>query len=116
MPWACSCWQRLCVLQWQVNRRANLRIVALEKTREELVQKIADQDRTLQGNRADLDDFRRRLENSAAAFLEAERKAAVVGAERDLATAVCNQAQVDLESVQEALAKWIDTAHQREEA
>ena len=68
----------LCAVQWQVNRRINLQAIDLEKTRQEQVLKIAEQDRTIKGYASDLEDFRRRLEQSDAALREAETKIATL--------------------------------------
>ncbi|HZK79580.1 MAG TPA: hypothetical protein VFC46_00900 [Humisphaera sp.] len=98
----------LCAVQWQVNRRVNLQAIDLEKIRQEQVQKIAEQDRTIKGYIADLEDFRHRLEQSDAALRDAENKIATLGAERDAAVAAHDQLKATLE-------KWVAAVKERDE-
>ena len=51
----------LCVIQWQANRRLNLSHIALEQQLDQQTVKIAQQQTTIQGATADLNDFRARL-------------------------------------------------------
>jgi len=98
----------LCVVQWQANRRINLQAIELEKTRQEQIQKIAEQDRTIKGYMADLEDFRHRLEKSDAALREAETKIATLGMERDRAIAERDQFKA-------TLGKWVAAVKERDD-
>ena len=97
----------LCAVQWQVNRRVNLQAIDLEKTRQEQVQKIAKQDRTIKGYMADLEDFRHRLEQSDAAIRDAETKIATLGAAR---RGGCGRDQLKA-----TLEKWVAAVKERDE-
>jgi septal ring factor EnvC (AmiA/AmiB activator) len=92
----------LCCAQWSANRRLNLQAIALEKTRIEQSATISEQEKTIKGYVADLDDFRQRLELSEAAFKEVEQKLTTITAERD-------QLKTDLD-------KWIAAVAQRDVA
>jgi septal ring factor EnvC (AmiA/AmiB activator) len=113
----------LCGFQWEANRRANLREVALDKIRQEQTQKIAEQDRTIKGYIADLDDFRHRLERTEAALKQIENQLATVSGERDRAAAARDQAVAERdqllterEKFKETLAKWMAAVGERDEA
>ncbi len=54
----------LCAVQWQANSRLENIVEQLDKTRIEQSAKIAEQDRTLKDNAADLEDLRQRLSMS----------------------------------------------------
>jgi chromosome segregation ATPase len=106
----------LCVLQWRAGQRANNEIDRLETIRLQQSAKIADQQKTLQENAADLDDFRNRLTISEAALKDSQTKLADaladnarVTAERDAATAERDQLKANLDL-------WIAAVKARDEA
>ena len=67
----------LCVVQWKANSRLENNVEQLDKTRIEQSAKIAEQERTLKDDAADLEDLRQRLSMS-----ESELKKAVAEAGR----------------------------------
>ena len=91
----------LCCFQWRTNRQLNLRAIDLEKTRLVQSAKIVEQDKTIKGYVADLDDFRKRLELAESALKEVEDKLSVITTERD--------------QLKAALDKWIAAVAQRDE-
>src|SRR5689334_3303526 len=95
----------LCCVQWQANRQANLRAIELERTRLELSAKIEEQDKTIKGYVADLDDFRQRLTLSEAALKESQEKFAALAAERDKLIAERDQLKTALDKWTAALAE-----------
>ncbi len=99
----------LCAVQWQANRRLNLQVIDLERTRQQQVQKMTEQDRTIKGYASDLDEFRRRLEQSDSALKEAETKVATLGMERDQLLAERDRNKIVLE-------KWMAAVMERDEA
>lgn len=99
----------LCCVQWKVNRKLNLHTIDLEQTRIEQQAKIAEQDKTIKGQAADLDDFRHRLELSEAALKEAEDKYTVLAAERD-------QLVKERDQLKAALDQWTAAVAQRDAA
>ena len=74
----------LCVIQWELHRRVSLENVSLDTTRQVQDAKIADLEKTIAGDRADLDGFRG-LEQSEQAIREAEARIVKVTTERDQA-------------------------------
>lgn len=79
----------LCAAQWQVNRNLNLKVISLEKTRARQDQKIAEQDKRIEGDAADLQDLRERLEQSDKSLREAQ--ATVTSLQRDVARATAER-------------------------
>src|ERR1700733_2581143 len=51
----------LSAMQWNLNRLANEKAGHLEIIRQQQVRDLADRDKTIQGLKSDLDDFRSRL-------------------------------------------------------
>ncbi|HWE01187.1 MAG TPA: hypothetical protein VG326_02165 [Tepidisphaeraceae bacterium] len=106
----------LCAVQWQANGRINRRAIDLEKTRQEHLQKIAEEDRTIKGDASDLEDFRRRLEQSDAALREAEGKIVTLGMERDRAAAERDAAMTARDRMKATLEKWVSAVKERDES
>src|SRR5271154_2025042 len=73
----------LCFVQWKENSQVNKEAVDLEIKSQEQAGKIADQDKMLKGNAADLDDFRQRLSKSESALKDSELKLAAAIAEKN---------------------------------
>ena len=71
----------LCVFQWSANRRVNLEASALEKTRLELTAKVAEHEKTIKGQAADLDTFREQLSLATTSLKETETKLTKAGRE-----------------------------------
>jgi septal ring factor EnvC (AmiA/AmiB activator) len=89
-----------CVAQWRVNRELNLETHRLERLRLDQQAQIEERDRSLQGYRADLDQFRdqltqtrRRLQETETSLAAARQNLELLGQERDqLRTSVTNWA------------------------
>jgi chromosome segregation ATPase len=92
----------LCVVQWSVNRRVNLEAVALEQTRISQAAKIAEQEKTIHDQAADLDDFRQRLELSETELADAFAKLTAM--------------RVDRDRLKTELDKWVAAVAQRDQA
>jgi chromosome segregation ATPase len=97
----------LCCLQWERNRQSNLQVNHLEQTGIELQTQVANQDKTIRGQTADLDDFRHRLELAESALKESQDKFAVLAAQRD-------QLLVERDQLKTALAQWSAAVAQRD--
>jgi len=106
----------LCAWQWQANRRANLLAVSLDKTRQEQVQTMAEQGRSIKGYMSDLDQLRSRLDQSDKALREAEDKVVTLTSQRDTAQAQSKQACAELSKLKEVLDKWMAALKQRDES
>jgi uncharacterized coiled-coil DUF342 family protein len=94
----------LCAFQWRTNMHLNLRMTDLENTQLQQLAKIADQDKTIKGAAADLDDFRERLTLSDAALKEAEEKFKALEHERDKLVLERDRLKEDLDQWKAALA------------
>ena len=92
----------LCSIQWKTNSRLEENVERLDQTRIEQSAKIAEQDRTLKDDAADLEDLRQRL-----SFSESELKTAI--SERDRFAAESRQLKA-------ALDKWIVAVKERDAA
>jgi chromosome segregation ATPase len=92
----------LCCAQWNANSRLEDNVERLDQTRIEQSAKIAEQDRTLKDDAADLEDLRQRLSMS-----ESELKTTMV--ERDRFAAEDKQLKA-------ALDKWIAAVKERDAA
>lgn len=92
----------LCAAQWQTNSRLEDNVMRLDQTRIEQSTKIADQERTLKDDAADLDDLRLRLSMS-----ESELKTTL--AEHDHFAAEARQLKASLD-------QWIAAVKERDAA
>ena len=95
----------LCVMsaaQWQTDSRLQNTVEQLDKTRVEQSSKIAEQERTLKDDAADLEDLRQRLSMS-----ESELKTTLVERDRFAAEA---------KILKTALDKWVAAVKQRDAA
>jgi chromosome segregation ATPase len=66
----------LCGVQWRVDSRLHLQVTDLEKVHLEQIEKIAEQEKTILGQFADLDDFRHRLSLSESQLTEGQDQVA----------------------------------------
>ena len=105
----------LCGFQWTAGRRASLENVRLDMTVQKQSAKIAELETTIIGDKADLDEFRQRLEQSETAIKDAESRIVqlaherdAVMVERDTALAEKKKANADLAALQGELSKWVD--------
>jgi len=98
----------LCVTQWQVNRRANLEVIGLEKVRQGQSAKIEEQGRTLKGYALDLDSFREQLSRTAASLKETDSKLIVT--ERQL-----QQLDLERQQLKTSVTNWAAAVTARDE-
>jgi 5-bromo-4-chloroindolyl phosphate hydrolysis protein len=98
----------LCALQWTNNRTLNLETNRLEQIRQEQAARLAEQEKTIKGQGADLDTFRAQLEHTHSALKAAERKNAVQ--EQKLQRFVQEN-----ETLKTSVAEWSAAVHARDE-
>lgn len=98
----------LCAFQWNVNRRVNLEASALEKTRLELNTKLAEHEKTIKGQAADLDTFREQLSLATTSLKETETKLAKAG--REIA-----QLETEREQLKASVTNWAAAVTARDE-
>jgi chromosome segregation ATPase len=98
----------LCVFQWRVNREVNTEVARLQKTGHERNAKIAEQEKTIAGQGADLESFRTQLH--AAKGVEKELTAKIVEAER-----ANRQLSVEGEQLKLSLTNWAAAVSERDE-
>ena len=95
----------LCSAQWRTNRRLNLEIFDLEKTRLDQLAKIDEQDKSIKGYVADLDELRQRLTLSESALKESQEKFAALAADRDKVIAERDALKTSLDKFTAAVAE-----------
>jgi chromosome segregation ATPase len=98
----------LCAIQWSANRRANLDVNALEKTRLELTEKVGQQGRDIKAQAADLDAFREQLALATSSLKETETKLAQAG--RDIA-----QLETEREQLKISVTNWVAAVTARDQ-
>jgi chromosome segregation ATPase len=98
----------LCVVQWQMNRRLNLELSSLEKTRLDHEARIAEQDRTSKGLSSDLEGFRERFTRADTEAKEAGRKLA----DSELRM---NQLERERDQLRESVTNWAGAVTMRDE-
>jgi chromosome segregation ATPase len=98
----------LCGLQWRANHAANLELNALERSRLELLGKLEEQDRTLRGCTADLDDFRGQVSSARDSLRQSEALSAAAGRTLDQLTRERDQ-------LKRSVAEWAQALTAREE-
>lgn len=98
----------LCVVQWNANRRANLEMNALEKSRIELASRVEKQEKEIKGQAADLESFREQLARSASTLKEAERR--LMDAEHRI-----TQLDTEREQLKSSLTHWTAAVAARDE-
>lgn len=98
----------LCVVQWQINRRLNLELSRLEKTRLDHENKIAEQNRTTQGLTSDLESFRERFTRADTEARETGRKLGDSERQRNLL-------ERERDQLQESVTNWASAVTTRDE-
>lgn len=73
----------LCVFQWQRDRKLNLEVNSLEKTRQEQQQKLSEQDITIGGLTEDLTHFKEQFSLTHSNLTEAREKLRKTESEND---------------------------------
>ncbi len=99
----------LCATQWNVNRRVNRKAIDLEHQRIAQSAKIDEQDRTIKGNLADLDELRQRLTLNETALTESLARLNTTRAERD-------QLHLERDALKASLEKWTAAVAERDAA
>jgi len=98
----------LCVVQWQINRRLNLDLRRLEKTRLDQETRIAEQGRTMKGVSSDLESFRER-------FTRAESEAKETGRKFADSEGRMNQLGRERDELRESVNHWAGAVAMRDE-
>lgn len=98
----------LCVFQWSLNRRVNLEASALEKTRLDLTAKVAEHEKTIKGQAADLDTFREQLTLATTSLKETETRLTKAGRE-------IVQLESEREQLKISLTNWAAAVSARDE-
>ena len=99
----------LCVIQWQVNSRVNQRANDLETIRRSQATQLEEDDRTIKGQAADLDEFRQRLSLAESQLKDLESKLNQTTLER-------NQLADERDQLKSALSKWMTAVTERDAA
>jgi chromosome segregation ATPase len=99
----------LLVIQWQVNSRVNQRANSLETIRQQQQAKLEENDRTIKGYIADLDEFRQRLTLAESQLKDLESKLNQMTTER-------NQLAAERDQLKSAMSKWMAAVTERDAA
>jgi chromosome segregation ATPase len=97
----------LCVVQWRANRTLNLEAAGLEKVRLDQAAKLAELEKIIKGQAADLDSFREQLGKTHELLRGAEAKVAIL--ERD-----GRQLTAERDQLKASVAKWADAVAERD--
>jgi chromosome segregation ATPase len=95
----------LCAVQWQANSRLENNVEQLDKTRIEQSAKIAEQERTLKDDAADLEDLRQRLSMSESQLQKAVAEGTRLKAALDKWMAAVRQRDAALKQAGEQVQK-----------
>jgi chromosome segregation ATPase len=98
----------ICIAQWRSNRADNLEIFQLEKMRLDQAAKLAEQEKIIQGNAADLDTFREQLIVAKTAWKEGEGQ--LKSAQREI-----TQLQSERDQLRESVTNWANAVALRDE-
>lgn len=99
----------LCAVQWRNNSRLVDQNADLERTRQEQLAKLAEQDKNLKGALSDLDDSRQQFSKSTADLKDAQAKLSADAIERTQLTAQRDQLKSNLN-------QWIAAVAERDAA
>jgi chromosome segregation ATPase len=97
----------LCLVQWRANRSLNLETAGLEKVRLQHVAKLADLEKSLKGQAADLDSFREQLGKTHESMRSAEAK--VANLER-----AARQLTAERDQLKASVTKWSEAVAARD--
>jgi chromosome segregation ATPase len=106
----------LCAVQWRVNRRVNLQVIALEQTGDEQAAQIAERDKTIKSYVADLDEFRQRLKLAESQLTELDDKLRLTVRERDQLVVDRNALIKLRDELKASLEKWQAAVAERDAA
>jgi uncharacterized coiled-coil DUF342 family protein len=96
----------LCCVQWQANREVQLRLMAVETDRGQWVEKVKEEERTLAGTVADLNEFRGRLADAEKDGETLKGTLAGTVADRDQARAQRDAYLASAIALEKALDQW----------
>jgi len=99
----------LCAIQWRTDHQLNLQTISLEQTTEQQASKIADQEQTIKGCNADLDELRRRITISEGALAQAQDKLAAQ-------TLQVQNISVERDKLRAAVEQWTAAVAARDDA
>lgn len=98
----------LCVCQWRANRALNLDINALEKTGLTQTARLAEQDKTLAGLAADLENFRTQITRANAELRETTDKL-------QLSENAIGRLRAERDQLKDSIASWTEAVKVRDE-
>ena len=98
----------VCIAQWRSSRALNLEINALEKQRIEHTGQLAEQDRTLKRQAADLEEFRDQLSRASTELQTARTRS------RDLEREL-GHARSEAEQLKASVAEWAEAVRLRDD-
>ena len=97
----------VCLAQWRVDHHLNMQVQNLEAQSFRQGAQIADQQKTIAGAAADLDDFRARLTHANEAVSEAQSKLKAAATQQDQTARERDRYQATAAALQESLGKWV---------
>ena len=97
----------LCVFQWRVNRDVNTEVIRLQKAQQEQSAKIAEQEKTIGGQTADLETFRTHLTTAKSG--EKELRGKLAESER-----ANSQLGVEADQLKNSLTNWVAAVNERD--
>lgn len=105
----------LCVFQWNDNGQLHRNLDELDRTRQEQVAKIADQEKTINANNADLDDLRAKLAKAEAATKDIQGKLDTETARNKQLAAEHDRLVAEQGEFKTAIERWQAAIAQRDE-
>jgi uncharacterized coiled-coil DUF342 family protein len=106
----------LCAQQWKVNREVNQEAIASEQIRIAQVAKLAEQERTIAGYIADLEELRGRLASTETALTETGEKLADKTVALNHVTTEKDELSAERDELKKALEGWIAAVAARDAA
>ena len=106
----------LCVFQWNDNGQLHRNLDESDHARQEQVAKIADQEKTLTANNADLDDLRAKLAKAEAATKETQGKLDAETARNKQLVAEHDRLVAEQGQFKTAIDRWQAAIAQRDDA
>ena len=106
----------LCIVQWNVNSRLNLRIISMEKTADHQTQAIASQQTKITGYETDLNDFRIRVDQAEKTATIDEKQIKELEHARDRLIAEKDALTMEVEQAKKAIEQWTAAVKDRDEA
>jgi chromosome segregation ATPase len=106
----------LCAVQWQLNRSLNLRAIDLEKQEARDTKALVEKDKTIEGNIADMNDFRERLSKTDGALKQAQGTISADDAKITELSAQCQQLTSSIDTLKASLEEWKQAVATRDEA